>query len=346
MYHLNFPVRNTFFATILCLLTLSNTGCTQTKSYWVLTDLYRESREPMMGMTMSYMEGLAKRNTLLVKTGSMIHVDFPVKLDFNTDTVKSITYSRIKKSDYSDGLEGSLIDSIYKISNSGDSLKISFYYGGSKKIDNRFQVAYVKVTEAQYYKFLKEDELTARIRKQAVDDFIKAYKFDESWKAAQHEPLRGVKLTDSIGTVSVRLPKNFFVDGAGSLYVNTIDRLKVGTLANNNVHYKVVMENDKENFGDANLFVVRGAINDFDMRRYITGKNFTVADQQGDSFHAIQVTYNEEKKKAEISNYISFRHFYKGGLHIIYLSEDDLGAGDPIALAKRHYMLMRNFEVR
>ena len=346
MDHFNFPMRNTFFATMLCLLILSNVGCTQTKSYWVLTDLYRVSREPMMGMTMSYMEMLAKKNTLLVKTGSMIHVDFPEKLDFNTDTVKSITYSRIKKSDYSDGLEGSLVDSIYNISSSGDSLKVSFYYGGSKKDEYRFQVAYVKVTEAEYYKFLKEDEQTAKVRKQAVDDFIKAYKFDASWKLAPHEPMKGVKLTDSIGTVSVRLPKNFFVDDAGSLYVNTIDRLKVGTLAHDNVHYKVVMENDKESFGDANLFIVKGAIDNFDLKRYISGKNFTIVDQQDDGFHAIQVSYNEEKKKAEIFNYISFRHFYKNGLHIVYLTEDDPGTNDTLVLAKRHYMLMRNFDVK
>jgi hypothetical protein len=133
MYYFNFPIRNIFFATMLCLLIISNTGCTQTKSYYVLTDIYRVSREPMMGMTMSYMEGLVKKNAMLVKTGSLIHVDFPEKFDFNIDTVKSITYSRIKKSDYSDGLEGSLVDSIYNISSSGDSLKISFFYGGSKK---------------------------------------------------------------------------------------------------------------------------------------------------------------------------------------------------------------------
>jgi hypothetical protein len=328
------------------LLIISNTGCTQTKSYYVLTDIYRVSREPMMGMTMSYMEGLVKKNAMLVKTGSLIHVDFPEKFDFNIDTVKSITYSRIKKSDYSDGLEGSLVDSIYNISSSGDSLKISFFYGGSKKLDNRFQVAYVKITEADYYKYLKEDEAKAKAHKQAVDDFIAAYKFDSSWKIASHEPLKEQKLVDSIGTVSVRLPKNFFVDGAGSLYVNTIDRLKVGTLAHGNVHYKVVMDNDKESFGDANLFVVKAEMDDFDMKRYISGKSFTIVDQQADGFHAIQVSYNEEKKKAEISNYLSFRHFYKNGLHVVYLSDDSPGTGDSTDLAKRHYILMENLNVK
>lgn len=346
MNNFNLSMRNIFFAIILCLLLFSTTGCTQSKTYYVLTDIYRDSREPMMGMTMSYMEDLVKKNTMLIKTGKLIHVDFPEKHDFSTDTVKSITYTRIKKSDYSDGLEGSLVDSIYNISNSGDSLKIKFCYGGGKKTDSRFTVAYVKITEADYYRYLKEDEAKAKARKQAVDEFIKAYKFDASWKTAPHEPLKEQKLADSIGKVSVRLPKNFYVDDAGSLYVNTIDRLKVGSLAHGNVHYKVVMDNDKESFGDANLFVVKGSIADFDMKRYISGKGFTVVDQQGDGFHAIQVGYNDEKKNAEIVNYISFRHFYKDGMHIVYLTEDSPGTEDATALAKRHYMLMRNLEVK
>ena len=346
MNYSKLSMRNLLFLTMLCLFMISNTGCTQTKTYYVLTDIYRDSREPIMGMTMSYMEGLVKKNTMLIKAGSLIHVDFPEKHDFNMDTIRSITYSRIQKSDYSDGLEGSLVDSIYHISNSGDSLKIKFYYGGGKKIDSRFTIAYVKITEADYYKYLKEDEAKAKSQKQAIDDFIKAYKFDVSWKTAAHAPLKEEKLSDSIGKVLVRLPSNFYIDDAGSLYINTIDRLKVGTLAHANVHYKVVMENDEESFGDANLFVVKGAIHDFDMKRYVSGKNFTIVDQQGDSFHAIQVSYNDEKKKAEIVSYISFRHFYKDGMHIVYLTDDSPGTKDPTTLAKRHYMLMRNFEVK
>lgn len=342
----SFTKSNVFLIILACLFTITNTGCTQTKTYWVLADVYRESREPMMGMTLGYMEDLARKNTLLVKTGTLIHVDFPEKLDFRTDTVKSITYNRIQKSSFSDGMEGSLIDSIYNISTSGDTLKVSFNYGGKKKSDNRFQIAYVKVNEADYYKYLKEDELTAVSRKRAVDDLVKTYRFDPSWKTAQHEALKEIKLTDSLGKASVRLPKNFDIDHAGSIYVNTIDRLKVGTLAPDNVHYKVIMENDKESFGDANLFMVKGSKEDFDLKRYISGKSFRVVDQQEDGFHAIQASYNLEKKKAEITNYISFRHFYKNGLHLIYLSDDDLGATDVPALAKRHYALMQSMAVK
>lgn len=338
-------MRNALFATILILVIFTNIGCTQTKSYWVLDGISSESREPMMGMTLGYMEDLVKKNTLLVKTGTLIHVDFPEKHDFSTDTIKSITYNRIQKSAFSEGMEGSLIDSIYNISMSGDSLKISFCYGGPKRIDNRFQIAYVKVTEANYYKYLKEDELIAKSRKQAVDDFLKTYQFDSTWKTALHETPREVKLTDSIGKASVWLPTNFYIDHSGSLYINTIDRLKVGTLTQDNVHYKVVMEDDKESFGDADLFMVKGPKENFDLKRYLTGKSFTVVDQQEDSFHAVQVSYNIEKKKAEITNYISFKHFYKNGLHIIYLSDDDIGASDPLALAKRHYVLMQGLKV-
>lgn len=346
MNPLNLFCRNNFPFVFLFLIVFSNTGCTQTKSYWVLSDVYRLNHEPMMGMTLSYMEDLARTNTMLVKNGGSIHVDSRQKLDFNTDTVRSITYKRIQKSDYSDGLEGSLIDSIYKISNSGDTLKISFYYGGSKKDDYRFQIAYEKVSEAEYYKILKADELAAKSQQDAVETLIKAYKFDPQWKTAPHEPLKETKLTDSIGTNLISLPENFFIDDAGSLYVNTIDRLKVGTLAKNNVHYKVVMENDKESFGDANLFVIKAPADNFNLKRYLAGKKFTVIDQNADSFHAILANYNEDKKKAEITTYISFRHFYKDGVHIVYLAEDDAGATDPLALAKRHYVLMNNLKIK
>jgi hypothetical protein len=327
-------------------LLFSNLACTQEKTYWQASNYNKVDGGAMHGFTLDYLEQLALKIQYLTKEGQMIHLDFPKNIDIKTDTLKSISYERVQQNPESDPKDaGKLLDSIYDISIDNGILQVKLYYRGTLDDDKRFVIKFEKITEQAYKKNIEEEHQYINRKEEAFAAFLKSYQMEAGWKTATHQPMRSTDLKETLGTVTASFPNNFQINHDGSFYKNTIDKMKVGTGVKNSVYYKIMMDNETETFADANLFIVKDAADSFNLQRYLSEKDFKVVEQDADSFHAVTLSYNDEKKSVNIARYISFKHLYKNGLHIIYLS-DDGDAKDLKGLAKQHYVFMQHLSVK
>jgi len=137
-----------YIGILICSILLSSTACRaqEQESYWVAVSSNKINREPMRGITLSYMEMLTKAYPYLALKGNDILIPYPDEKRIQKQEFTSFTNSRIEL------LNNSLLDSIYGIEAGKDTLRINFYYQGTGDEDKKFVLNYMPISKAAYEK--------------------------------------------------------------------------------------------------------------------------------------------------------------------------------------------------
>ncbi|WP_286856513.1 hypothetical protein [Sphingobacterium sp. UBA7625] len=137
-----------YIGILICSILFSSTACQAQvqESYWVAVSSHKINREPMRGITLSYMEMLTKAYPYLAVNGNDILIPYPDVKRVQKQEFTSFTNTRIKL------LNNSLLDSIYGIKAGKDTLCINFYYQGTGDEDKKFVLNYIPISKADYEK--------------------------------------------------------------------------------------------------------------------------------------------------------------------------------------------------
>lgn len=349
MQRIKFP-GSTSIILVLFSLMMATVGCTQEKTYWVAGKFNKVNGEPMRGATPDYIGEMLSDFQYVVKDGDELHFDFPEKKDVKIDTLKSFTYRRFDATEAEEKQpKGKLIDNIYDIGISDGILQIKFTFEGTGDDDKRFVLKYEKLTEAAYQKEISAEFAYVAEKKKAFDQFIKDYHVEASWKTGNSMQNEIYNLSDdSLGDANITIPENFIIKENGNFYKNTFGKIKVGSMAKNNLNYTIKL-NEETSLEDANFSIAKAPQADFNLQQYLAGKpgDFKVIEQNGESFHAVQLGYNGQNKSVTIIKYVSFKHVFKDGLHFFYIADDENSSDIKKSkeLAKQHYMLLKSLKI-
>ncbi|MGJ1509118.1 hypothetical protein ACR79N_19695 [Sphingobacterium siyangense] len=137
-----------YIGILICSILLSSTACQAQDqgAYWVAVSSNKINREPMRGITLSYMEMLIKAFPYLAVKGNDILIPYPDEKRIQKQEFTSFTNTRIKL------LNNRLLDSIYGIKSGKDTLRINFYYQGTGDEDKKFVLNYIPISKAAYEK--------------------------------------------------------------------------------------------------------------------------------------------------------------------------------------------------
>lgn len=332
----------------LSTLLLSTAAYTQEKTYWIIDTFKKVDGEPMRGATPDVIGDMLVNFRFIVKDGNKFHIDYPIKRDINTDTLKSLSYERFSKNGGGKNA-GQLTDSIYDIGITDGQLQIKFNFEGTLVEDKRFVVLFNKLTEAEYKKIIAERFALVQEKNKAFEAFLKTYSVDPGWK--QNNPItkRGYTISTSLGKENVSFPEDFYMVGDGSFYKNTFGKIQVGSLAQNNSGFALRPNNTASSISDAKFIMAKAPQKNFNLQQYLKEKPsyFKVIEQDENSFHAVELFYATNTKAVLVRRYISFKHVFKNGLHFFYISDDsnDDQEKESKEFAKQHYLIMRNITV-
>lgn len=321
-------------------------GCSQEKTYWIANTFNKVNGKPMHGATPDFIGDMLGDFKYLTKDGKTFHFDFPKKKDVLIDTLKSFSYKRFQKGELNGGsAAGSLIDSIYKIGLVDGQLQIEFNFAGTSDDDKRFVLKYDKITAAAYNKEIAEENAYIAEKQQAFDVFMKNYKLPASWNNSFKGKLSSQQMPALSNSVKLTYPATFRIVEDGNFYKNTFDQVKAGTLANESDNYVIKWNGADQEMEDAHLMLVKAPVSAFNITRYLATKpnSFKVLSQDQDSFHAIDLSYSGDSKKVTVKDYISFKHFFKDGIHLFYIATDAQEDGQEAAL--QHYLMMQQLQL-
>jgi hypothetical protein len=327
-------------------ISTASISCSQEKTYWVANTFNKVNGKPMHGATPDFIGDMLTDFKYLVKDGQTFHFDFPKKKDIKLDTLKSFTYKRFQKGELNGGAAaGSLIDSIYKVGLVEGLLQIEFNFAGTGDDDKRFVVKFEKVTAAAYNKEIAEELAYIAEKQQAFDGFMKDYKLPATWNKSVKGKLASQQMPALPNSVKLSYPAAFRIVEDGNFYKNTFDQVKAGTLASESDNYVIKWNGGDKEIEDAHLMLVKAPASAFNLARYLTSKpnSFKVLSQDQDGFHALDLSYSDKSKKVTIKDYISFKHFFKDGVHLFYIATDAQEDGQEAAL--QHYLLMQQLQL-
>lgn len=136
--------------TIMLILAISMQSCKQEKeTFWKTENITKIDNQPFHGVTSAYMDMIAQMNIHLSIDNDEIQIAYPFEKKLKISEFKSFTNSRIPST-------GELLDSIYDLSVSADTLKIKFYYNGTADKEKRFSLNLVKLQKEDYLAEVKQ----------------------------------------------------------------------------------------------------------------------------------------------------------------------------------------------
>ena len=143
---------------IMLILAIAIQSCKQEKeTFWKAENVTKIDSQPFHGVTSAYMDMIAKMDIHLSMNADEIHIAYPFEKKLKISEFKSFTNNRISSTE-------ELLDSIYDISVSADTLKIKFYYNGTADEEKRFSVNFVKLPNEDYLAEVKQlKELKSKI---------------------------------------------------------------------------------------------------------------------------------------------------------------------------------------
>ncbi|OCA77228.1 hypothetical protein BBI01_01840 [Chryseobacterium artocarpi] len=115
------------------------------ETYWKSDGVEKIDKEPMHGVTLSYMEMLAEMRIHLSKSNDSLIFEYPYMKKIKLSELKSLTGCRLKDTN-------ELLDSVYDVRVEGDQLNIKFHYIGTASKENRFFLKFIKMDKDNYSK--------------------------------------------------------------------------------------------------------------------------------------------------------------------------------------------------
>lgn len=130
--------------------------------YWIFETVQEETKALMHGVTLEFMEQLAKQNMHIQTDGESVIVDYPYQKKLDKMSFKTLANFKL----FDDQKEA--LDSVYSISEQGGKLIVKFKYSGSPTLKN-FEMIFKPVTKEQYFESINK----IKSGKQSVENHLK-----------------------------------------------------------------------------------------------------------------------------------------------------------------------------
>lgn len=131
---------------IILAFTISMVSCGQEEeTFWKSESVTKIDNKPFWGITSSYMDMIVKMRIYLSAKNDSLYINYPFEKKVKLSDFKSLTNCKIPST-------RELLDSIYDISFTRDTLKIKFYYNGTLDDENRFILNFVNVEKENFRK--------------------------------------------------------------------------------------------------------------------------------------------------------------------------------------------------
>lgn len=138
------------------LLAISLQSCAQEKdTYWKSENVTKIDNKPFLGITSAYMDMIAEMRIHLSTNNDSLYIDYPFEKKMKISEFQSFTNCKFAST-------GQLLDSIYDINITNNTLNIKFYYNGTTEEEKRFSLNFVNINKEAFYKevnSLKEEKL-------------------------------------------------------------------------------------------------------------------------------------------------------------------------------------------
>ncbi len=138
------------------ILAISIQSCAQEKdTYWKLENVTKIDSKPFLGITSAYMDMIAEMRIHLSTNNDSLYIDYPFEKKMKISEFQSFTNCKFPST-------GQLLDSIYDINITNNTLNIKFYYNGTAEEEKRFSLNFVNINKKAFYKevnSLKKEKL-------------------------------------------------------------------------------------------------------------------------------------------------------------------------------------------
>jgi hypothetical protein len=325
-------------------------GCRENKTYWKISAIYKENGEPLRGMNLALMRAIVESDFHLRKNGDTIRIDFPRETLIRTDTVRTLKDEQERYPDdyFDEDYRGQLMDSVYFIGIERGKFKVKFINSNTNDDDKRTVIEFEEMSEPEYFASVAEADSLRKERNRIINEAALKFRSDSLWNI---KPYRTEEKENEIFEgrfYKLQLPAEYNVIRHGGLYGHKFDNLKVGLSSDEEQDdYFCISKSDWREFHDATITFSVAPGEKFDFDRYVR-KEYSpekILYQTGNSFVAVDFTYDADTKETELYKIIFFKHFYTQGTHVIFSSELPIREGD-LSIAKEQFAVMQSLSVK
>ncbi|RYF22253.1 MAG: hypothetical protein EOO42_09120 [Flavobacteriales bacterium] len=301
----------------LSLLTLFFMSCNSQdkETYWRINDIYREDKEPFVGLTGAFMQEILDYEYHFIKKNDSLYFDLPGKFQIDTKNFKSLRQLQLTDKDYY---------VMYANEFSGDTYKIKFKDNATLSKSKNTVIEFKKISKEEYLKGIEK----VIAEQKEIDNKINALKAQlQKQPQIKLEPIaklpsKVAELMNNKGEdVLLNVPAEIEFKESGDLKTEVFGPIKIGTLKDQSVVYDIIHKGEDYGLKQLTIWISSDTAT-FSMDKYLVeNPNLQVFKTDKDNVVGYKVRYDDETDKAIVEALFCLKYYKVGNSHVFIYAD-------------------------
>ena len=296
---------------LLCFTFLLISCSSQEKeSYWKVSDIYRENKEPFRGLNGDLMQEVVDYNFHFIKRNDSLFFELPEKFTIETKKLKNFRQLQIPNKDYYE---------IYANEFDGDAFKIKFKDNATLSGSKNTILEFKKISKEEYLKSMND----AVLRQKEMQKKVENLKLELGKKPQivlnpiTKLPQKTDTLINNQGReILIKIPKEIEIKESGDLKNQVFGNIKIGTLKDRSIIYDL---HHKENdFGLKQLTIWMSTdTTAFNMDSFLASQpNILTYKRDKNSVIGYEIVFDESSNQAVVQSLFCLKYYQIENTHI------------------------------
>ncbi|RZL34666.1 MAG: hypothetical protein EOO96_09030 [Pedobacter sp.] len=296
---------------LLCFTFLLISCSSQEKeSYWKVSDIYRENKEPFRGLNGDLMQEVVDYNFHFIKRNDSLFFELPEKFTIDIKKLKNFRQLQIPNKDYYE---------IYANEFDGDAFKIKFKDNATLSDSKNTILEFTKLSKEKYLKSINDAVLRQKEMQKKVENL--KIELGKNPQIVLNPITKLPQKTDTLinnqgREILIKTPKEIEIKESGDLKNQVFGNIKIGTLKDRSIIYDL---HHKENdFGLKQLTIWMSTdTTAFNMDSFLARQpNILTYKRDKNSVVGYEIVFDESSNQAVVQSLFCLKYYQIENTHI------------------------------